>query len=85
MWLHLTHVISKLHSLSSFQSSKYHIFLTVRIGSLRLADGRTALQLMCDKIADWLRIIADYIKILTQIDIFNHIVYDQSFSQQSAE
>ena len=52
-------------------------------GALCLVNGGTAVQILNDKIADGIRIIADDIETLTKVDILDNAIDHQGFRHQA--
>lgn len=78
-------VITQFYRLGALHNGDNDRLLVVLICPLGFIDRRTAVQLIRDKITDWLRIIADDRKILAQVDTLNDIVHNERLRQKSAE
>ena len=63
-------------------NSKNDGTVLMRVGSDSLVNGGTVIQILCDKITDWLRIVGNNGKKLVQLHSFNCFVNQQSFCYQ---
>ena len=64
-------------------NSKNYGTVLMRVGTDCLVNGGTVIQIMCDKITDWLRIVGYNGKKFVQLHAFNSLVNQQSFCHQS--
>ena len=75
--------IPQQHGLMPVQRGKDDILLRSGKGPLPVADRGAAVQLMYDKITDWLRPAAEYVKIFGQVQAFDKVVHQHGAERQS--
>ena len=75
--------IPQQHGLMPVQRGKDDILLRSGKGPLPITDRGAAVQLMYDKITDWLRPAAEYVKILGQVQAFDKVVHQHRAERQS--
>ena len=81
----LVNKVTQLHRLASLHDGENDRLLVVLVSALRAVDRRTPVQLLRDKVADWLRIRTDNREILAHVDILNHAVNYERLREKSAQ
>ena len=77
--------VTQLHRLASLHDGKNDRLLVVLVSTLRAVNRRTPVQLLRDKVADWLRIRADNREILAHVNILNYAVNYERLCEKSAQ